>query len=117
MATATKQRIELRPQGSPISSLVGDPTATAGVGEVIAVKAGSVTWLDRAKAYYHTAFAVVTGLAVLIVEIGPDLNAIPGLPDTWRHAITAAIVVANMIATRVKHNEVWANAPASAPGR
>lgn len=108
-ATPIKQRLTVAPPQGQIATLTGAPASAV---TVVDVKPGSVTWLDRAKAYYHTAFAVLAGLAVLIVEIGPDLNALPGLPPTWRHAITVAVVIANMIATRVKANEQWFNAAA-----
>src|ERR1700742_2472078 len=99
---ATKQRVEIAPQPKGLA-LAAPGTPVTGVA-VVKTATGDVTVLDRAKAYYHTIFAAVSAVAVLVVEVGPDLGAIPGISDPWRHWITVAVVVANAILTGAKSN-------------
>lgn len=55
-----------------------------------------------------------SAIVLALVEFGPDLRAIPGLPDNWRHGIAIAVVLANIAATRLKSNEQWFPAPLNA---
>ena len=111
-----KQRVEAVPPQARLANGLGFPTLVGASADdgVVEVKPGEVTWFDRAKGYYHTLFAVLSGITLLVVEFGPDLGALPGLPDKWRHGIAIAVVFANMIATRLKSNEQWFPAPSSA---
>jgi hypothetical protein len=113
--SARKQRVEAVPPQVKASSLL---TLTDAPLEqqpgVIEVKPGTVTAVDRVKGYYHTVFAVLSGLALCIVELGPDVGALPGLSPDWRHGIAVAVIVANIVATKVKSNEQWFPAPPAA---
>lgn len=107
-----KQRVEVSTTPK-VATLLGAPDDV----EVVDTKTGPVTLWDRLKAYYHTIFAVVTGLLVIVVEVAPALDpAMAFLPEDWRHKITFAVVLANAVVTKLKSNEVWREAPAPMAG-
>jgi hypothetical protein len=108
---AMKQRLEVQPAPVGAPGLVGAPTGV----HVVETAPGPVTPWDRVKAYYHTVFALLSAIAVIVVEFGPGLVKETWIPEGDRHWITLAIVLANLIVTRVKSNEVWAPAPSVSP--
>lgn len=97
----TKRRIEVR-QNATIHTFAG-VTPAAPV-KVIAQKAGPVTWLDKAKAYYHALIVLVGSLLVTLNEVTPLLNF---LPDNGKQWVTGAIAVLTVAATALKSNEHW----------
>lgn len=115
-----KQRLEVRTTPAPAApGLLGAaPAGTA----VIDTKPGDITWVDRAKAYWHTIIASIGGLALVVLEVAPDissgLDAFPHSPtwDSARHWLSLAVVIATVVVTKVKPNEVWAPAPGVVPG-
>lgn len=106
---ARKVRVEVGSRPGTAVGLFGAPTA-AGV-RVVDEKPGQITWVDRAKGYLHTVFATVSAVAVLVIEVAPDLNALPGLPPDVRHWVTVAVVIANAVATRKVSNQDWRAVP------
>lgn len=102
----TRKRVEVARAPHPRAATTAVGGSLPGVA-VLDEKDGALTWQDRVKAYYHTIFAALSAVAIIVVEVAPDLNALPGISETWRHWVTLAVVVANVIVTRAKSNQVW----------
>ena len=93
--TPTKQKQEIAPEGG----------AT-----VIETKPGTVTFLDKIKAYYHTLITVVGGILVVLNQVLPATHIIPGYGTQAAGYVSAAIVFLTALVNALKSNETWVNA-------
>lgn len=73
---------------------------------VIAEKPGTVTVIDRAKAYYHTIILAVGGTLIALNEATPLTDS---LPEGVKSTLTVVIAVLTLILNIFKSNEVWVN--------
>lgn len=113
-----KQRVEVATTAlRDVPMLVAEVNANPST-NVVAVKAGDVTWWDKAKEYYHTIFAAVTGVLVFVLTIAPALDpALALLPKDWQYGVGLALLVANAVLTRLKPNQVWLPAQTPPPAQ
>jgi hypothetical protein len=72
----------------------------------LARKAGSVTFFDKVKGYYHTLITVVGSILALLNQFTPLTNF---LPDNVRGAITAAILFLTAVSNFLVSNQQWVN--------
>lgn len=92
----TKRRIAL-PPNHEVHNLTVAPHVK--LGDPIS---GSVTFLDKAKGYYKGLIAALTALLVIVNEVTPVLNFLPGQDKQY---VTAAIAVVGVALTFLKDNE------------
>lgn len=71
---------------------------------VVDSKPGPVSWLDRLKGYYHGLIAAAASLLVVLNEVSPVLNFLPG---NLKHYFDVLVVVVGAALTFLKSNEVW----------
>ena len=82
--------------------------APSGDVEVLDVKAGSVTFFDKLKSYYHTLITVLAAILVLLNELTPITDSFG--PDV-KHYVSVVVVFLGALLNMLKSNEVWVNKP------
>jgi hypothetical protein len=100
-----KVRVQAMPpaDAAAVRTLVDKPVPAVPV-DIIDVKPGEVSFLDKLKGYYHTLSFVVGGLIVSADEFTPVFDF---LPENWRHGIAVGTAVAVGLFNFLKSNEVW----------
>lgn len=98
MPLTTKRRITL-----PTNSQVHDG-AVAPKALVLQAVPGPVTVLDKAKGYYKGIIAALGSLVIIINEVTPLFNFLPGQD---KHYVTVAVAVVTGVLTFLKSNEHW----------
>lgn len=102
---ARKKRVQVTAPPTGVAKFAVGPASSATT-QVIAEKTGTVSWLDRAKAYYHTAI-VVLGMAATLT---PAVLAVAGvIPGPVGIGIAVAAGAITPILTALKSNETWFN--------
>lgn len=103
VANAKKIRLEIKP-----NEVQNDVTITrVGPQEPVTVVAkadGQVTFLDKVKNYYKALIAFVGFLLILLNELTPVFNYLPGQDKQY---VTAAIGVLTTLGVLLKGNEHW----------
>lgn len=108
----TKQRIAVAPRNGPQVTVqqpgaaFADPAPNPPV-VVVATKAGTVTTLDKIKGYYKGLIAAVGSILVIINEVTPLLNFLPGQDKQYVNLVIGFITTA---AVFLKDNEHWVDA-------
>lgn len=74
--------------------------------KVIKEKPGTVTFLDRAKAYYHTIITVIAALVIFLNEITPISRA---LNEQQQHYFSVTVIFLTALLNFLKSNELWFN--------
>lgn len=97
----TKRRVEVKPNDQVHRHV---PIPAALPVQVVAESGGAVTVLDRIKAYYHTALAVVGILAVFAPLAAVIGHLIPGPIGV---GIAGVAAVLTPLSIRLKSNETW----------
>lgn len=97
------KRIEIT-KSTAVQTFTGSG-GTANV-KVVGEKSGDVTWLDRAKGYYHTLITLVGAVLVLLNQATPVFSF---LPENWHGYVSVAIVFLTAAANFLKQNEQWVN--------
>lgn len=67
--------------------------------QVLDTQPGTVSWLDKAKAYYHTVIVLVGSVLTLLTQAN--------LPDGYDEWVPTAILILTTVLTALKSNEVW----------
>ena len=67
--------------------------------QVLDTQPGTVSWLDKAKAYYHTVIVLVGSVLALLTQAN--------LPDGYDEWVPTAILILTTVLTALKSNEVW----------
>jgi predicted benzoate:H+ symporter BenE len=93
----TKQRIAV-----PKNTDVHGPVAPQV--QVLTTTTGLVGVLDTLKGYYKGAITAITALLVIVNELTPVLNFLPGQDKQY---VTAAIAFVGAVLTFLKDNEHW----------
>jgi nicotinamide riboside transporter PnuC len=65
---------------------------------------GPVTWAQKAKGYYKGIIALITGLLVVLNELTPVMNSLPGQDKQY---LATVIVIVGTSLTILKSNEHW----------
>lgn len=75
--------------------------ASNGAVEVVDSKAGSVSLLDRLKAYYHTLTVVIAFVLVVLNHVTPVV------PLQYRGWFDSAVILVTAAVNALKSNEKW----------
>lgn len=78
-----------------------------GQAEVVAIKAGSVTTVDKLKSYYKFIIAFVGSIIVLLNEITPISSVMFG-PNV-QHWVSGTLMFLTSLSVFLKSNEHWVN--------
>lgn len=100
---ATKKRLAVKPNKAQTAETI----AAVGPGtpvKVVNAKTGPVGFLDKAKGYYKGLIAAVGAILVIVNELTPLLNFLPGQDKQY---VTLVIGVLTTAATFLKSNEHW----------
>lgn len=99
---ATKQRIALVTSVPTAPTLYGRHAAVEK--QVLAVKEGSVTWVDKAKGYYKGLIAIVGVLLIAATQL------VGTLPPEVERGLTILISVLTTVGIILRANETWVDA-------
>lgn len=94
-----KQLIGIAP-AAPGHTLYSSPPGV----QVLATREGSVTWIDKAKAYYKALIALIGALLVGVTQLS---GVVPAEAEPW---VTVAVSVLTAAGVVLRANETWVNA-------
>lgn len=100
---ATKQRLQIKSndvQTAKTLAVVGPGTPV----KVVDEKVGAVTFLDKAKGYYKGLIALVGSLLIVLNQVSPLLNFIPG---NGKEYVSYAIGLLTVAGAFLKENQHW----------
>jgi hypothetical protein len=85
----TKARVEVQPSGQAA---------------IVETAPGPVTFIDKAKGYYHTLITLIGTVLVMVNELTPVTDH---FSPTIRHGITVFVLAATVVVNALKSNEQW----------
>lgn len=100
----TKRRLAVKPNKAQNAQTLSAATEAPTPVKVVSAKTGPVGILDKAKGYYKGLIAAVGSILVIVNELTPLLNFLPGQDKQY---VTLVIGFLTTVAVFLKDNEHW----------
>lgn len=102
--TTTKTRLAVKKNEHQNTRTLAAATAPAAPVKIVSEKVGVVSFLDKAKGYYKGLITALGAILVIVNELTPLFDFLPGQDKQY---ITAGIAFLTTVAVFLKNNEHW----------